>query len=281
MLPLIIEFPSFKRELITIGPIAIRWYALAYIAGLILGWLFAKRLCRQPPYVVAPEKFDDFLLWAAGGVVLGGRLGYVLFYKPLEFAANPLTVFEIWHGGMSFHGGLLGVIAAILLYTWRQGLLLAPRSKPNLWSFADICAAATPPGLFFGRVANFINGELWGRTTDVSWAMIFPDDPTKMPRHPSQLYQALLEGVVLFAVLLIAIYAFKARRRPGMVAGLFLVGYAVARIIGELFREPDSFLGFVLGDAITMGQILSLPALLFGAWMMWRAAKGPVLSDKP
>lgn len=281
MLPLVIEYPSFSRTLVEIGPIAIRWYALAYIAGLILGWLFAKRLCRQPPYVVPAEKFDDFLLWAAGGVVLGGRLGYVLFYKPVEFAANPLTVFEIWHGGMSFHGGLLGVIVAILLYTWRQGLMFAPRNKPNLWSFADICAAATPPGLFFGRVANFINGELWGRATDVSWAMIFPDDPSKLPRHPSQLYQAFLEGIALFAVLLVAIYVFKARRRPGMVAGLFLVGYAIARIVGELFREPDSFLGFVLGDAITMGQVLSLPPLLFGSWMIWRAAKGPILPDKP
>ncbi|MEO8559663.1 MAG: prolipoprotein diacylglyceryl transferase, partial [Rhodospirillales bacterium] len=169
---------------------------------------------------------------------------------------------------------------------WRQGLMFAPRDKPNMWAFADIIAAATPPGLFFGRVANFINGELWGRPGDVPWAMIFPDPHSGgVPRHPSQLYQAFLEGIALFAVLLIAIYVFKARRRPGLVAGLFLVGYAIARAIGELFREPDDFLGFIFGP-ITMGQLLSLPLLLFGVWMIWRAARGPiltgpVLSNKP
>ncbi len=277
MVPLLIQYPDIGSVLVQIGPISIRYYALAYIAGLLLGWWFAKRLCRQPPHVIAPEKFDDFLLWAAAGVVLGGRLGYVLFYKPVEFFANPVTIFEIWHGGMSFHGGLLGVILAIILFSWRQGLLGAPRSQPNLWAFADICAAATPPGLFFGRIANFINGELWGRPTDVPWAMIFPADPSALPRHPSQLYQAFFEGIALWSLLLVAIYVFKARHRPGLVAGLFLVGYAVARSTGELFREPDSFMGFIWGP-LTMGQLLSLPPLLFGGWMIWRALTGPVLT---
>ena len=267
---LAIPFPDIGPNLIEIGPVAIRWYALSYIAGLLLGWQIAKYLAKRPPRIVSAEKIDDFLLWAAVGVVLGGRMGYVLFYKPLDFLANPLEIFAVWHGGMSFHGGLLGSIAAIIAFAYRH--------KLNLFAFADIIAFATPPGLFFGRIANFINGELWGRASDVPWAMVFPRDELKIARHPSQLYQALLEGALLFAVLVIAARFFGARRYPGVISGLFLAGYAVARLIGELFREPDAHLKFLFGtDFITMGQVLSLPPLLFGLFLIWRGLRKPAL----
>ncbi len=265
MTVLAIPFPDIGPNLIEIGPVAIRWYALSYIAGLLLGWQIAKRLAARPPRIVSPERIDDFLLWAAVGVVLGGRLGYVLFYKPGDFLANPLEIFAVWQGGMSFHGGLLGSIAAIIGFAWRH--------KLNLFAFADIIAFATPPGLFFGRLANFINGELWGRASDVPWAMVFPHDPLQITRHPSQLYQALLEGALLFAVLVLAARLLGARRFPGMISGLFLAGYAIARLIGELFREPDAHLGFIIGQSITMGQLLSLPPLLFGLFLIWRARR--------
>jgi phosphatidylglycerol:prolipoprotein diacylglycerol transferase len=266
---LAIPFPDIGPNLIEIGPVAIRWYALSYIAGLMLGWQIAKYLAKRPPRIVSAEKIDDFLLWAAVGVVLGGRMGYVLFYKPLDFLANPLEIFAVWHGGMSFHGGLLGSIAAIIAFAWRH--------KLNLFAFSDIIAFATPPGLFFGRIANFINGELWGRASDVPWAMVFPHDKLQIARHPSQLYQALLEGALLFAVLVIAARFFGARRYPGVISGLFLAGYAAARLIGELFREPDAHLGFIIGQSVTMGQLLSLPPLLFGVFLIWRAMRKPAL----
>ena len=270
MIELAIPFPDIGPTLIEIGPIAIRWYALAYIAGLLLAWQLARTLAKRPPPVVSPERIDDFLLWAAVGVVLGGRLGYVLFYKPAYFLANPMEVLALWQGGMSFHGGLLGVIVAILAF--------AARRRLNLFAFADIIAFVTPPGLFFGRIANFINGELWGRASDVPWAMVFPHDPLQIARHPSQLYQAMLEGALLFAVLALAAGLFAARRRPGMISGLFLAGYAVARLVGEMFREPDAHLGFLVGQSITMGQLLSLPPLLFGLFLIWRAARNPRLA---
>jgi phosphatidylglycerol:prolipoprotein diacylglycerol transferase len=266
---LAIPFPDIGPNLIEIGPIAIRWYALSYIAGLLLGWQIAKYLAKRPPRIVTAEKIDDFLLWAAVGVVLGGRMGYVLFYKPLDFLANPLEIFAVWHGGMSFHGGLIGSIAAIIAFAYRH--------KLNLYAFADIIAFATPPGLFFGRIANFINGELWGRASDVPWAMVFPNDETRLARHPSQLYQAALEGLLLFAILVIAARFFNARRYPGVISGLFLAGYAVARLVGEIFREPDRHLGFIIGQSVTMGQLLSLPPLLFGGYLIWRALRRPPL----
>ena len=261
----VIPYPNIDPILVELGPFAVRWYALAYIAGLVIGWWYARKLAAQKPFVLAPEKIDDFLLWAAIGVVLGGRLGYVLFYKPGFFLENPAQIIQLWHGGMSFHGGLLGVIAAMALFARRHNL-----SFP---AFADICAAATPPGLFFGRIANFINGELWGRVSDAPWAMVFPNGGP-LPRHPSQIYQALLEGALLFALLTAMIYVWRARYRPGLVAGMFCAGYAIARIIGEIFREPDAFLGFIAGP-ITMGMLLSLPALAVGVFMIVRARRNP------
>jgi phosphatidylglycerol:prolipoprotein diacylglycerol transferase len=272
MNPLLLPYPDIKPEIFSIGPFAVRWYALAYIAGLVIGWQIMRRVCTQPPKVLSPQKIDDFLLWAALGVILGGRLGYVLFYKPSFFLANPLQIFTLWEGGMSFHGGLLGVITAIVAFSFKNGI------SPFLLS--DLVALVTPIGLFFGRLANFINGELWGRRSDVAWAMIFPRDPDHVPRHPSQLYQASFEGIVLLAVLLAVWRWSDGRRRPGLITGAFCMGYAVARIAGEIFREPDAFLGFILGSTwLTMGMLLSLPVLAFGGWLVARAYRNAPLAQ--
>ena len=257
-----LAFPAIDPVAFEIGPFVLRWYALAYIAGLIIGWQIMRRVCQQPPKVLNPQKIDDFLLWAALGVILGGRLGYVLFYKPGFFLENPLQILTLWEGGMSFHGGLVGVIVAILAFSFRNGI------SPFLLS--DMMAIVTPIGLFFGRLANFINGELWGRPTDVSWAMIFPRGGP-LPRHPSQLYQATFEGVLLFLLLLAAWKWSDGRRRPGLLTGVFCMGYAVARIVGEIFREPDAFLGFLVGDWLTMGMLLSLPLIAIGVGLLWAA----------
>ncbi|MFO1086630.1 MAG: prolipoprotein diacylglyceryl transferase [Reyranellaceae bacterium] len=268
MNPLVIPYPDIHPVLIEIGPFAIRWYALAYIAGLVIGWQIMRRVCTQPPTLLTPIKIDDFLMWAALGVILGGRLGYVLFYKLGFYLANPLAILTLWEGGMSFHGGLLGVIAAILGF----GL----RNKVDPFMLSDLVAIVTPIGLFFGRLANFINGELWGRTTDVAWAMIFPHGGP-LPRHPSQLYQAFFEGVVLFAVVFAVWRWTDGRRRPGLLTGTFCAGYGVARIVGEVFREPDAHLGFLWGP-LTMGMLLSVPMLAFGVWLILRAQRRPALA---
>ena len=268
MIELLLPYPDIKPEIFSIGPFAVRWYALAYIAGLVIGWQIMRRVCTQPPKVLSPEKIDDFLLWAALGVILGGRLGYVLFYKPGFYIEHPLSALTLWEGGMSFHGGLLGVIAAILLF--------AMRNKADPFMLSDLVAIVAPLGLFFGRLANFINGELWGRPTDVPWAMIFPRGGP-FPRHPSQLYQATFEGILLFALVLAVWKWTDGRRRPGLLTGVFCMGYAMARIVGEIFREPESFMGFLLGtDWFTMGMVLSLPVLAFGAWLVARAYRNPI-----
>jgi phosphatidylglycerol:prolipoprotein diacylglycerol transferase len=286
-------FPPFE-----IGPltIAIRWYALAYIAGLLTGWRYCLLLADRPPRHVARRDIDDFLTWATLGVVLGGRVGYVLFYKPGYYIDHPIETLYLWHGGMSFHGGALGVTIAILLFTRARAL--------PVFAFADIICAAIPIGLFFGRIANFINGELWGRVTDMWWAMIFPGGAQlaaavppefralcrqvsllegpglNCPRHPSQLYEASCEGVLLF-VLLLVLERWGARSRPGILTGVFLGGYAIARMSGELLRQPDANLGFEpLGFSIfgmTMGQLLSIPVLVAGiALILWAWQRTPV-----
>ena len=262
-----IPFPAIHPVLISIGPIDIRWYALAYIVGILLGWLYARALIRreqlwdgQVPMTVTD--YDDFVLWVTLGIILGGRIGYVLFYNPGYFAAHPLDVFQLWKGGMSFHGGFLGCVLAVILFARHRGL--------SILSLGDITCAAGTIGIFLGRIANFINGELWGRTTDVPWAMVFPSGGP-LPRHPSQLYEALLEGLVLFVVLAVLIRA-GALKRPGLVLGAFVFGYAVARSICELFREPDAQLGFLWGG-LTMGTLLSLPLLLAGIALMAAAVR--------
>ena len=256
-----IPFPVIDPVLVQIGPLAIRWYALAYIAGIVGGWWLARRLVALPPPVASREQIDDFVTWTTLGIILGGRLGYVFFYRPDYYLFHPLEIFAVWQGGMSFHGGALGVIVAVFIFCRQQ--------KLDPLAFGDRVTAVVPIGLCFGRLANFINGELWGRVTDMPWGMVFPTGGPE-PRHPSQLYQAGMEGVALFILLQVLVHIPAIRARRGFVAGAFLAGYGVARSIGELFRQPDANLGFLFAGA-TMGQLLSVPMVLVGVWLMLRA----------
>ncbi len=266
---LALPFPAFDPILVSIGPFAIRWYALAYVTGILLAWLLARRIAGNPRAwggrsPIRPIDIDDVIVWAALGIVFGGRIGYVLFYQPAYFAANPLEIFVLWRGGMSFHGGFLGTILGLLLF--------ARTRKIPLLSMLDIAAIVTPIGLFLGRLANFVNGELWGRPTDVPWAFVFPM-AGPAPRHPSQLYEAGLEGVVLFLVMLLALKR-GALTRPGLIGGLFVAVYGLMRVVGEFFREPDAHLGFFAGG-LTMGMLLSLPMILVGGAAILYASRRP------
>ena len=254
MKPLV--FPDFNPILVKIGPFAIHWYAIAYIAGLVIGWRLVRRFVNWPPKVATALQVDDFLSWATLGVVIGGRSGYVLFYQPVAFFSHPLTIFQVWDGGMSFHGGMLGVAIAIIWFCRKHRL--------NILGFADRIAIVAPIGLGFGRIANFINGELWGRPAPAGWpgAMIFPR-VDQIPRFPSELYEAFLEGLCLFVIMLLLSRSEKLRRRAGALTGLFLIGYAIARSTAECFREPDAFLGFLF-QGLTMGQLLCVPMFLAG-----------------
>jgi phosphatidylglycerol:prolipoprotein diacylglycerol transferase len=269
-----IPFPAFDPVLVHLGPLAIRWYALAYIFGILLGWAYARVLIRngalwggKAPMTVAD--FDDFVLWVTLGIILGGRIGYVLFYNLSYFAAHPLDMFQLWHGGMSFHGGFTGCVLAVILFAKRRGI--------PILSLGDVTCAVGPIGLFLGRIANFINGELWGRASDMPWAMVFPNGGP-MPRHPSQLYEALLEGLVLLIVLALLIRR-GALKRPGLIVGSFAAVYALARIFCEFFREPDVQLGFLWGGA-TMGMLLSIPLFLVGVALIVRALRRPTLEQQ-
>jgi phosphatidylglycerol:prolipoprotein diacylglycerol transferase len=282
-----IRFPAFDPVLVHLGPFAIRWYALAYIVGILLGWVYARALIRSErlwggPAPMTLLEFDDFVLWVTLGIILGGRIGYVLFYNPAYFAANPLQIVQLWHGGMSFHGGFTGCVFAVVAFARKRGI-------PFL-SLGDITCAVGPIGLFLGRLANFINGELWGRTTDEPWGMVFCNSMIEaanagkcpaglVPRHPSQLYEATLEGLVLLAVLWLLMRA-GALKRPGLIVGCFACFYAIARSTCEFFREPDAQLGFLWGGA-TMGQLLSIPLFLAGLAFIYYAVKHPPLQTKP
>ena len=261
---LTIAFPAIDPVAIAIGPIAIRWYALAYVAGILLGWRYMLWLAKRPPAALGARDVDDLVVWVTLGVVLGGRLGYVLFYRPGYYFSHPLESLYVWQGGMSFHGGLLGVVVVMLLFAWRRRL--------NWAAGGDLLTCAAPVGLFFGRIANFVNGELFGRPSDAPWAMAFPRGGP-LPRHPSQLYEAALEGLVLFVILFVLATRSRALERPGLLAGVFFTGYAVARAIAELFRQPDAHIGFLALGA-TMGQLLSIPVLVLGlcliGWAMRR-----------
>lgn len=254
-------FPEIDPIIFEVGPLAIRWYSLAYIAGLVLGWMYVKRLAVQKPAVCDTVAVDDFLFWATIGVVLGGRLGIVLFYQYDYYMANPAKIVAVWEGGMSFHGGFLGVVVAAYLFTRKRGI--------DPLRFGDLLGCAAPIGLFFGRLANFINSELWGRTTDVPWGVVFPNGGP-IARHPSQLYEALLEGAVLFLVLFVLSRNEKIRARPGMLMGVFVAGYGIARIIAEFFREPDAYIGF-LAFGTTWGQWLSVPMVMIGLFFVLRS----------
>jgi phosphatidylglycerol---prolipoprotein diacylglyceryl transferase len=277
---LTIAFPIFNPIAISIGPIAIRWYALAYIGGIVLGWIYARSLIRKQrlwggPAPITLLQMDDFILWVTVGIILGGRTGYVLFYNLPFFIQHPAEIFELWKGGMSFHGGFLGCVAAVILFCRSNNL--------PILSLGDITTAVGPIGLFLGRIANFINSELWGRPADssVPWRMVFPNDPLQLPRHPSQLYEAGLEGIVLFTILAVMI-RFGALKRPGLILGSFIAFYGFARIFGEFFREPDPQLGFLWGG-LTMGMLLSVPMILAGAILIvvaWRG-KPPSLEPNP
>lgn len=269
---LTIAFPVFDPIAIAIGPIAIRWYALAYIGGIVLGWLYARKIIRserlwggKAPFTVLD--FDDFILWVTLGIILGGRTGYVLFYNLGFFTQHPLEIFKLWTGGMSFHGGFMGCVIAVLLFGWKRHI--------SVLSLGDVTCAVGPIGLLLGRIANFINSELWGRPADssVPWAMVFPNGGP-LPRHPSQLYEAGLEGIVLFILLALLIRG-GALKRPGLIIGAFATLYGLARITGEFFREPDPQLGFLWGG-LTMGMILSVPMIIAGLAFIaaaWR--RGP------
>lgn len=267
-----LPFPAIDPVAVAIGPIAIRWYALAYIAGLLIGWWSLVRLEKRTNGPLDARLIDDFFVWAVVGVVAGGRIGYVLFYNLPFYLEHPAQILKVWEGGMSFHGGMLGVIAAVFLFAFKRGL--------HPFVLGDRIVTVVPIGLFFGRIANFVNGELFGRIApDVPWAMVFPHGGPE-PRHPSQLYQAGLEGLVLLALMLVLYHRDGVRNRPGMLAGSFLAGYGVARFIGEVFRQPDPQLGFLFAGA-TMGQILSLPMIAVGLGLVAWAARRPAVPPVP
>ncbi len=256
---LVLSFPAIDPVAIEIGPFALRWYALAYVVGIIIGWRYGLALCRRRPGLLAPRHLEDAVSWIIVGIILGGRVGYVLFYNPAHYLANPLQALYVWQGGMSFHGGLAGVLLALLLFARRRGI--------DYFRITDVIGCCVPFGLFFGRVANFINGELFGRVSELPWAMVFPRGGP-LPRHPSQLYEAALEGIVLLVVLALMERA-GARARVGLLSGVFMTGYGLARLVVEQFREPDPHIGYLLGG-VTMGQLLSLPVLAIGfALIAW------------
>ena len=272
---LAIPFPAFNPIAIALGPFAIRWYALAYITGILLGWVYARAILKSErawggPAPISLPDFDDFVLWITLGIILGGRIGYVLFYNLPHYIEHPIEVFYLWTGGMSFHGGFVGSVIAVILF--------ARRRKIPIMSLGDIICAVEPIGQFLGRMANFINGELWGRPTDVPWAMVFPG-AGPFPRHPSQLYQAGLEGLLVFAVLAIMIRR-GALKRPGLIVGAFACLYGCTRIIGELFREPDAQLGFLWGG-LTMGMLLSVPMIAAGVLIVLWAMRRPRRAAAP
>ncbi len=339
-----IQFPQLDPAALTIpaiagvGPFHLRWYALAYIAGLVLGWRWMVWLIRRDrlwtparPAMSVPQA-DDFLFWATLGVILGGRLGYVLFYKPDMIWRNPLEVFQIWQGGMSFHGGLIGVAIAAIWFARQKhvneeqysklaakhAVAQAPQGKAgdytrlgdkwilkteaeaareksktdtvDLLRLGDLAAAAAPLGLFFGRIANFINGELWGRTTTAPWGVVFPEGGYnwatrewqflgfEQARHPTQLYEAALEGVALFVIINVMTLRFDSLRRPGLNVGVFLVAYGFFRFLIEFVREPDAHMPEALRGSLTMGMLLSVPMVLIGAWLIRRAFASPKLA---
>ncbi|MCE8508216.1 prolipoprotein diacylglyceryl transferase [Ruegeria pomeroyi] len=291
----VLNFPDLSPELFSISlfgmEFALRWYALAYIAGIIIAWRLAVLATRRatlwpantPP--MAPAQIEDLLTWIILGVILGGRLGFVLFYQPAYYLANPAEILMVWQGGMAFHGGLLGVVIAAWLYSLRHNI-------PKL-SLADLITHTVPPGLLLGRLANFINAELWGRPSDLPWAVIFPGQAAQdcpgivdlCARHPSQLYEAALEGLLLGALLLWLVWRRRALKRPGLITGLFLAGYGLSRFVVEFFRQPDAQfvtpgnplgLAWQLGDyGLTMGQLLSLPMIALGLWFAFRARAVP------
>lgn len=254
------QFPDIDPIAVSIGPFAVRWYALAYLIGILAGWKYVCYLAklgfesREEDIPLKQQALDDFLPWAIGGIILGGRFGYILFYQFGYYLHHPAEILAVWHGGMSFHGGAIGVIIAMIIY--------ALKSKLPLLRLTDLVCCAVPIGLFFGRLANFINGELYGRVTQSSIGMVFPRGGD-LPRHPSQLYEATLEGLLLFIVLCILAHKNSIRDKPGILSGVFLIGYGLSRFTIEFFREPDEQIGYI-ATYFTMGQLLCVPMVVGG-----------------
>lgn len=265
-----IPFPDIGEIAFSLGPIDVRWYGLSYAAGLLLGWYYMRRLITSErlwggPAPLSLDDVDDFLLWATFGVVLGGRLGYVLFYQPGFYFQNPMEILNLQKGGMAFHGAMLGVILVALIFAQKRNI-------PFL-SLTDTLTAAVPLGLIFGRIANFINGELWGRVTDVPWGMIFPGSDGQI-RHPSQLYEAALEGLVLFIILRLATHYWLKLKNPGWISGMFLLGYGVARsIVEHFFRQPDLLHPISVHTPLTPGLVYSIPMILLGIYLVYSGSK--------
>lgn len=264
----VMPFPNIDPVAISIGPIDIRWYGLGYVVSILLGWWYARKIATTPrlwanntPAMTVTD-LDDFLLWAAVGIVVGGRIGFILFYDLPLYLADPTLVFQIWKGGMSFHGGITGTTIAMILFARKRGL--------SVWSLFDVVATVCVTGLFLVRIANFINGELYGGLSDLPWAVVFPGQEP-FARHPSQLYEAALEGLLTGIILAIMVFRFGALKRPGLVAGTFVSLYALSRIAVEFVRVPDAQLGYLFGGWLTMGMVLSVPMLLLGLWAIWRA----------
>jgi len=286
----VLPYPHIDPVLIHLGPLAIRWYAISYIAGLLLGWWYLVRLLRttslwtNPPFSGKPpataDEIGDLVVWTTFGVILGGRLGYVLIYGtffcgiwgtspactglPMGYLLHPLKIVAAWEGGMSFHGGLIGVVVALWLFTRRR--------KLDMVKVGDLVATVVPIGLFFGRIANFINGELWGKVTNVPWAMVFPNTPDQLPRHPSQLYEAGMEGLLLFLIMQVSLRVFRLHERPGLLAAIFFTGYGLFRFIAEIFRDSDT----VFAGGLSVGMALSIPMWLTAAFFYWYAFRRPV-----
>jgi phosphatidylglycerol:prolipoprotein diacylglycerol transferase len=279
-----VPFPHFNPVLLQIGPFALRWYALAYVAGILLGWRYGVLLVRNlklwggKQTTATVTQVDDLILWVTLGIIGGGRVGYILFYmlpsvqERALLAQNPLEAFALWHGGMSFHGGVIGVAVALIAF--------ARINRIDLIALADLVAPCQPIGQFFGRIANFINGELWGRPTSLPWGMIFPSDPSHVPRHPSQLYEAALEGVLIFLVLRFATHRLHWLQRRGALLGLFLILYGTIRILLETVRNPDLTMpAFPLG--LTMGMMLSVPMVVGGGFLLWWSFRRGSAPDQP
>lgn len=255
-----LAYPEISPVIFSVGPLAVRWYSMAYLAGILLGWVLIGKRVKKYSISLSKENLEDLIFYATLGIILGGRLGYILFYGQGQYLENPLEIFAIWHGGMSFHGGIIGVIIAL----W----LVARKLKFSFLKITDLVSSVVPIGIFFGRLANFVNDELWGRITDVAWAVRFPNGGY-VPRHPSQIYEAFLEGILLFCVLNLLWRSKYCRDNEGTISAAFLLGYAVVRMISEQFREPDAQLGF-LWFGLTMGQLLSIPVILLGAFLLLR-----------
>nr|WP_319383441.1 prolipoprotein diacylglyceryl transferase [uncultured Roseibium sp.] len=267
----VLPFPAIDPVIIEFGPFALRWYALAYIVGIILAWRYMRALVLNDRLWNGAKRpsaleLDDFVLWGTLGIIIGGRLGYVLFYNPAYYLSNPGEALALWSGGMSFHGGFAGTVIAMILFAWRRGL--------PVWTLFDLAGCAAPIGLFFGRIANFINAELWGRPADVPWAFVFPGAGPE-PRHPSQLYEAALEGIILFLVLRVLSHRFHLLKKPGFLAGAFAFGYGIGRSIAEFYRVPDAHIGYLSGF-LTMGILLSVPMILAGLALMIWASRRPL-----